>query len=88
MKAEKFAVAGTVLVGESGAWEMVVKEGAMRLVPVERPDLVPTDHQHLGIIVRVGRNPSMKGLAVGGRTFAGTDEGVIEGPCEGPRIPV
>jgi putative peptidoglycan lipid II flippase len=88
LKAEKFAVAGTVLVGESGAWEMVVKEGAMRLVPVERPDLVPTDHQHLGIIVRVGRNPSMKGLAVGGRTFAGTDEGVIEGPCEGPRIPV
>lgn len=88
LKAGPVAVVGNVLVGPGGAWEMVVRDGAMVLVPADPPDVEPTEHQALAIIVRVGKNPSMKGLAVRGRTWGVTESGVVEGPCEGPRIPV
>lgn len=80
---------GDVLVGTRGAWQMVVRGGAMGLVPVDsdRPP-APTAPAALSIIVRVGPTPSMRGLQVGERTWAIVDGVVIEGPCDGPRIPV
>lgn len=80
---------GDMLVGEAGAWRMVAKDGALVLEPLpEAPPMAAATRAPLAIIVRVGPNPSMKGLAVGPRTFGVVDGAVVEGPCEGPRIPV
>jgi putative peptidoglycan lipid II flippase len=79
---------GDVLVGTTGAWQMVVRGGAMGLVPVEGPAAAPTTPAPLSIIVRVGPTPSMRGLQVGDRTWGVVNGAVLEGPCEGPRIPV
>lgn len=80
---------GDVLVGPTGAWQMVVRGGAMRLVSVEdAPVGTPSLPAPLSIIVRVGPTPSMRGLQVGERTWGVVNGSVCEGPCEGPRIPI
>ncbi len=79
---------GDVLVGPTGAWRMVARDGAFALVPDAAPAVTTEGITPLAIIVRVGRPPSMRGLQVGDRTWGVVDGVVLEGPCEGPRIPV
>lgn len=80
---------GDTLVGEAGAWRMVARDGDLVLEPLaEAPPMAAASRAPLAIVVRVGPTPSMKGLAVGARTFAVVDGAVVEAPCEGPRIPV
>ncbi len=80
---------GDTLVGEGGAWRMVAKDGALVLVRLpETPEATAPAGADLAIIVRVGPKPAMKGLGVGARTFHVAGDTVVEGPCEGPRIPV
>ena len=87
-------VIGDVLAGESGSWRMVARDGTLTLVPEPAADpaeATPAERAaraDLAIIVRVGPKPSMKGLAVGDRTFAARGDTIVEAACDGPRIPV
>jgi hypothetical protein len=95
---------GDTLVGATGTWRMVVRDGALGLVAVGAgaaegavqagpAEGVPvaigaSRGDGLAIIVRVGRAPSMRGLQLGDRVWQARDGVVVEAPCEGPRIPV
>jgi hypothetical protein len=79
---------GDVLVSPSGSWRMVAKDGALALVADPTPPRPGTAPTPLAIVVKVGRSPSLRGLAVGPRTWFAEGDTVVEGPVEGPRIPV
>jgi putative peptidoglycan lipid II flippase len=73
-----------------GVWRMVATDntfGLVRAAPFDAP-LPAALPAPLAIVVRTTRPPSMRGLQVGDRTFHVVNGTVLEGPCEGPRIPV
>ncbi|MDP2312556.1 MAG: murein biosynthesis integral membrane protein MurJ [Pseudomonadota bacterium] len=92
---EPVVAVGDTLVSRAGTWRMIARDGAFALVPAAGSDdptpqsfPEPARKDPLAIIVRVGRAPSMRGLQVGERTWSVVQDTVVEGPCEGPRIPV
>lgn len=79
-------VEGGVVSNAAGAWRMVATEGRLALLPAGEARV--GELGGVGIVVRIGRAPSMRGLQVGERTFHAVGDEVVEGPVEGPRIPV
>lgn len=82
------AVAGDVLANAAGAWRMTASEGRLALVPASPAGAGAPSPSELAIVVRIGRDPSMRGLQVGRRTWHAVGDAVVEGAVEGPRIPV
>lgn len=82
----RVVVSGDILSGPRASYRLTVRDGALALIACESApggDPVP-----LAVVVKVGRPPSLAGLAAGDRCWSVRDGALVEGPLDGPRIPV